>query len=381
MPIKKLLIITTSFLFCCVGFANEHGNKINSKTNELHNVSQQIKGLQKSINKDRDKQTSLQKDLRNTEISISHISQAIINTDIQLKKQSTSLKSLLEKQLEQEALLNQRKTALLQNIKTAYMLGHHDYLKLLLNPDTPDKLNRMLVYYKYIDQAHLKIIKQLDQTISEIKNTQFDIRNHTIELQSLEAQQQKDQHKLSQKLIERKAILSSVENSITTKSQKLQELIANKRALEQLIKRLKVTSFSFSQPSGSISKLRGKLLWPTQGRLTQHFGSLIPDTNMAANSVFIQAPAGQAIHAIYPGKVVFADWLRGLGLLLIIDHGHGFMSLYGHNHSLNKANGAFVNAGDIIAYVGQSGGNNQSGLYFQLRQNGQPLNPEQWCRG
>lgn len=167
-----------------------------------------------------------------------------------------------------------------------------------------------------------------------------------------------------------------------TKDQQLNTLLANKQALEQLVTQLNTPSPKtpvYQQPSQPFVNMQGKLTWPTVGQITQRFGSSVDQTSVTSEGVFISAPQNQPVRAVYPGRVIFAGWLRGIGMLIILDHGNGYMTLYGHDHSLFKKVGDVVKAGDEIADVGFSGGDQKSGLYFQIRANGQPLNPETWC--
>ena len=181
-------------------------------------------------------------------------------------------------------------------------------------------------------------------------------------------QLEKQQHK----------IVTHYDHLLQSNAQRIQRLNKNKAALENVINRLRYQSAKGVNGQKFV-KTKGHLLWPTQGKISEPYGHAMAG-NIKSNSVIIAAHSGQNVYAIASGKVVFSNWLRGFGLLIIIDHGNGYMSLYGYNRSLYKKTGDTVKAGDLIASVGQSGGQSKPGLYFALRHNNQPLNPSKWCK-
>ncbi len=287
---------------------------------------------------------------------------------------------LQEQARQQQLLLNQQQQLLAQQIRANYQLGKYQYVKLLLNQEDPNAISRLLTYFHYINKARVKIITKLNQALSALLDSKQKIVLHTEKLQTLINQQQQQQQQLITQQNYRQKVLQQLNASIDTKDKKLTMLTGNKSRLEQLINQLKESTWQ-AQPKQPFAAMKHKLPWPTAGRPQNMFGQSIDNSTLTYNGVMIKAPLGQAIKAVYPGKVVFANWLRGFGLLLIIEHGQGFMTLYAHNNSLYKKTGDRVRSGDLIATVGNSGGNEQNGLYFEIRRNGKPLNPLAWCSG
>lgn len=379
---RKIVYCCSLILFFATSAQAMFGSNenINDQTNELNQVSQQIQGLQNSISQDRNQQENLQQQLQQTETKIGSFGKNLVDTTNQLKQENMTLAQLQAQQSSYQIQYLTQQSDLANDIRAEYMLGQHNYVKLLLSQSDAADASRMLVYYKYINQDRLTIISAIKKTLLQLATNKAQIQMHYQKLKQLQAQQTLSKTALENELQTRQQVLSQVNNSIQSKGQQLANLTANKQALENLIAKLKATAVNFPQPTVPFAQMQGKLQWPTQGQITEHYGSSVDGTSMAATGIFITAPLQQPVRAVYPGRVVFADWLRGVGLLIIIDHGNGFMTLYGHNYSLYKKTGDIVRAGDEIATVGQSGGDDQTGLYFQIRENGQPLNPEQWCK-
>jgi septal ring factor EnvC (AmiA/AmiB activator) len=343
-------------------------------------VTRQIEGLQNALTQDRNQQVNIQEELKNIATHLDKISLSANKTNHELKHQNAILEQLHTKEESYQTQLMHQRDSLTHAIRAAYMLGQYPYLKLLLSQEGPNQMGRILIYYKYINAACLKTMSDLNSTIKDIKLTQQQIKMQKQKLQIIGQHENKQKNNLTITWQQRRQFLNHVKDSIHNKYQTLTTLIANKKALETLILSLKTVTVTFPQPKVPFSNLQGKLPWPVNGNIIQHFGRSIDGTHMAATGVIIAAPEGMPIRAVYPGRVVFAGWLRGLGLLIIIDHGHNYMTLYGDNRDLIKKTGDYVTAGTVIATSGPTSDANQSGLYFQLRDNGKPLNPELWCK-
>ncbi len=380
------LIVILTLALCAFYMASAQAtlaqtkSNIKQKSQQLHKVNQRITHIQHALVHDKSQRSDLQKRLRQTEINIGLISQKLNQLKPELEHQHHVLTKLQTQQRDYQQQLVKQRLALAKEVRAAYMLGQHQYVKILLNQHNPAMISRIIQYFKYINQARLKIIGRLQQTLAKLDQTQQQIAIHTRKLEQLYQQQQTAAKQLQDELTTRKKVLAQVNARIKTRGQRLKQLAENKTTLQHLIKKLRRQAQSIQQPKIPFSKMRGRLHWPTNGRIAMHFNSNILDSHLQYNAVLISAPSDQAVRAVYPGKVVFASWLRGIGLLIIINHGHGFLTLYGHDHSLLKHTGDTVNAGEIIATVGNSGGNEKSGLYFQIRDNGKPLNPETWCK-
>ncbi len=369
-----LLIGNIFFMFSSYAATSD----LKTKTKQLQQVNTQITNLQQVLSSAKDKRRTLLNELKHTEVYIGQLANQLNTITQQLTVQQNELKQLQEQAKQQQLQLNQQQQLLAQQVRANYQLGKYQYVKILLNQEDPSALSRLLTYFQYVSRARIKVIGKINQTLSALLDSKQKIVVLTEKLQTLLKQQQSQQQQLMTQQNYRQKVLSQLTSSIDTKDKKLTVLTNNKHRLEQLINQLKQSAWQ-AQPTQAFAAMKHKLPWPTAGRPQNIFGQQIDNSTLTYNGVLIKAPSGQAIKAIYPGKVVFANWLRGFGLLLIIEHGQGFMTLYAHNNSLYKKTGDWVKSGDLIATVGDSGGNDQNGLYFEIRRNGKPLNPMAWC--
>lgn len=284
----------------------------------------------------------------------------------------------------QQHLVEQR-DLLTQQTNATYFLVHD-------NSTTEDTQQRYFIYFNNLAHARADTINQYTQMLTELQSKKRQVTQQKVALQSNLSQQQKTQLQLTATQHKQQQALNQLSTQLQTKSETLKKLIANRHALEQLIKNLERAEKTRQQqrhlpvgwtplpPGVPFTQLQGRLPWPTEGQIVAHFGTSIEQSELKYTGVLIGAPTGQSVRAIYQGRVVFANWLQGLGLLIILDHDNGYLSLYGHNQTLYKKVGVVVKAGDMIATTGNSNGQGPSGVYFEIRHNSQPLNPERWCR-
>jgi len=347
---------------------------------ELEQLKGKIKSLQSNLASKQKQQSSAVKKLRSSEKKIATASKILRNTNSQLKRKEKQLKQLKNKQGNLQKDKGRQKKLLAEQLRSAYMNGKQEYLQLLLNQQDPEKLGRMLVYYDYMNKARSKQVNELQKTLEDLKIVDLEIQK---EIQGLEVLQQSKKEETKQLLSlkkKREKLIASLTKEISSTSDQLTELEINAQQLQQLIDSVQETieEMDFSQPLEGIKSLRGKLKWPTRGKQLRKFAS----TNQGQRStgVLIGGREGSEVEAIHHGRVVYADWLRGFGLLLILDHGKGYMSLYGYNQALYKDVGDWVEAGEAISTLGQSGGQKQPALYFELRHQGKAINPNKWLK-
>jgi septal ring factor EnvC (AmiA/AmiB activator) len=369
MSIQKIFIFSISLFFWQLAQAQLHN------TNPLQTKIQTIKS---SINQAETNQTTLHKTLRDTEIKIGDISFALHKTQQALKAQQQQMQHLDVNQNQYQSQVASQQAVLAEQLRTIYMIGHPSYLQVLLNQQNANQFSRMLVYYHYLVGHRIKLIQQYNQTLTVLNQTQQQIQQQAQQLLALENQQEAEKIQLEKQQQQRQQLLHSLHHEIQTKQQQLENLLANKHAFEQV-----VTHLQKAQPPAKLIAMpkhhQGKFPWPTLGNVIEHYGTAIDNSQLKTTSVVIKAPAAQKVYAVGAGTVVFADWMKGYGLLLIIDHNNGWMSIYGRNQSLYKKVGEQVKAGELIATVGSSGGFSTPGLYFALRHDGKPENPQQWC--
>jgi septal ring factor EnvC (AmiA/AmiB activator) len=351
-----------------------------NNTNKLHQLQSQIERLKTSLSSAHNQQAVLQHELKLAEINISDLNVQLKRTQQGLSQQQSLLKSLSQQQNKYQQQLFQQQQTLSTQLHAMYMLGQEQYLKVLLNQEDPNQFSRIFNYYRYINSRRMIIIKQFNTTLSALVQNKHQIQQQNKKLLTLETQLVQSKIQLEKSHSEREKLLRSLNNEIESKQQQLQTLSSNKQALENVIKRLSQASFFKRNPKSINSSLhQGKFPWPTQGRIIEGFGAPIQQSQLKSNGVLIAAKEGQNVYAVASGKVVFANWMAGYGLLIIIDHNNGFMTIYGRNQTLYKKVGDTLHAGDLIATVGNTGGYKASALYFGMRQNGQAVDPQRWC--
>lgn len=302
-----------------------------------------------------------------------------IQREIDSKQQK--LRTLSKESGKLQAAVKEQNQELSSQIKAAYAMGRKEKLKLLFTQQDPALSSRMLVYYRYLNHDRLEQLAQINDSLTRIDELEREKRLETGQLQVQMTLLQKTQAELADNRAQRKALLARLDAEHLSGRLKLKRLREGERRLQKLVESLQRRERrQASRPEGreAFAKLRGRLPWPAKGRIVKKFGS--PRVESRWDGVLIAADEGAEVRAVSPGKVVYADWFRGYGLLTIIDHGGGFMTLYAFNQSLYKAVGEPVASGEIIATVGRSGGRRTPGLYFGIRRRGKPINPVSWCR-
>jgi septal ring factor EnvC (AmiA/AmiB activator) len=380
--IKKTMItisLSMMVLVVPISYAADNSKDMNK---QLQAVNNQINDVQQTLSQDQVRQDKLEKELQKIEVTIGQLTENLHVLDKQISLQMTKLSLLQQQQTIYQQQLTEQQSALAAQMRAAYFMGQQNYFKLLLNQQNPADITRNMTYFKYLNQNRLTLISGLNNTLNQLLTNQQQITQQTKSLQQLRDQQRLQKQQLVRGQQARIQLLSRLNQQIDTNKQQLGALQSNKKNLQRLIEQLQREAGQTQIASMPIpfAKLKGALPWPTRGPITLHYDTPIDNSDLTSNGIIIKAPEGQNVYAIYPGRVMFAGWLKGFGLLMIIDHGNGYMSLYGRNQSLFRKSGQDVNAGDLIAQVGETGGYAQSGLYFEIRYNGDPINPEQWCK-
>jgi len=346
----------------------------------LNSVIQKIQTLKEDLFTAQSQSKTLQKNLQQTDISIGALAKNIQLTQTQLTEQKKLLAQMTQQNDQYQSQLEKQRTLLAAQIRSAYLLGNQPYLKLLLNQESPEKFSRYANYYQYINRARLQAIQSIKQLVIKINENETNIQQRTETLNQTYQQQQQQKQDLRKKELQRKQLLDETNKKIQGKNEQLNKLYEDKTQLETVIKKIAAQPVITRAPGKPFRQMRGQLQWPVVGRIIQHFNQPLAQGRLHSTGILIKAPAGQQVRAISSGKVVFADWLRGFGLLTIIKHGDNYLSLYGRNQSLYVKTGDTVQAGQMIATVGNSGGFQQNALYFEIRYKGAPSNPGLWLR-
>jgi len=351
------------------------------KAAELESVRTRIKDIENSILTARNEADQFFRELQENEVAAATVSERLQKIEQQIDSKVTGLVNLnLDKKAGLETLDKEREY-LAEQIRAAYKMGRNDYLKLLLNQENPALVGRMLGYYDYYNRVRTSRIDRISESIEEMALLEQNIQTETRQLDRLREEQLRKLEEFAQSRISRGEIIARLENYIDEQGEQLQILQQDELELESLVNSLRKEEsiVQIYEDMPPFNSLRGKLKWPAQGQIATRFGALRKGGKLKWQGVTINAENGTDVRAISPGKVIFADWFRNMGLLIILDHGEGFMSLYGHNERLMKKVGDWVPADETIAKVGDTGGQQQPNLYFEIRQGADPVNPGLWC--
>lgn len=432
----KQLLSTAGIIACCLfgglqqSFAAEAANP-ETKLSELKNTIEQLKKELISVKSNRE---SLSSELEASEKKISELNKKIEDLKAQLQNQQSSLNQLRGEREGLASAKKQQEAQVAQHLNAAYRLGNQSAIKLLLNQENPADLSRNLKYFEYLIAARNRQIQQFAGTIKRLNELEPAITAQSEQLE-LNKQGVESQRQALNELIDgRKRTLAKLNATIDDKDQALKAYEQDRKGLQEVMARIAQAEEKARQkaaartaekgelaqsetpgdknphPSvadkddeqtpipvksgkavtsaqtdsaplrGNLVQLKGELPWPTTGRLVNDFGTSRVAGKVNWEGIYIQGTMGAPVKAIARGKVVFADYLKGHGLLIIIDHGQGYLSLYAHNQSLMKKIGEPVEAGSVIASLGNTGGQADAGLYFELRHNGQPTNPKPWFK-
>lgn len=349
---------------------------------KLKQLRDSIAELKREINSVKTNRNSLQNKLQTSEEDISELLKKIdrLKGDLASQKKQLSLLNTERAQLQQKKRSQQKHIA--EEVNGAYRLGQQGNLRLLLNQQQPEKFSRQLRYYHYILDARQEKLSEFRETISRLDEIEPSILAKTKAISEQQGRLQSQHKDLSSRQAERRRTLAALNKTLASKDVQLQTKAANQKRLQKLLDEVGQTLANIKLPSNGVAfkKRRGKLKWPSSGRIRHRYGSPRADGKLKWQGVFIRANNGRPVRSIHHGRVVFSDYLKGHGMLIIVDHGEGYMSLYAHNQTLLKDTGDWVDSNDIIAKVGNTGGLEEAGVYFEIRYKGNPTNPARWCR-
>lgn len=346
---------------------------------ELEEVRERISDLKQSMDKaarDRDRVTV---ELQAAEIAIAEQRKRLGDLERErayTEKRRSELDAAIGRyQVEVE----QESGTLADQIRAAYMSGNQERLRLLLNQRDPATLGRLMAYYRYLNEYRSNNIETLNGRLRDLANLRSEVAAEEARLVSIARQREQELAELDAAQQQRRTLLASLQQRINSEGEEIDRLAAQEKDLARLIAEL--TRILSDYPISSedpFTAHKGRLTWPVAGALIHDFGQPRAGSQLKWNGVVLSAPRGQEVRAVYHGRVVFSDWLAGMGLLVIVDHGEGYMTLYGYNETTLKNAGDWVAPGDVIATVGDSGGQQQSALYFEVRKNTRPENPRSW---
>ncbi len=383
-------LLTFSLLSIPPSFADEkqlskteRSKQVNAK--KLNEVLKAIAQQEANINKVSKDRKSLEQQLKNDDLAISKVAKAINDTNKQLADTTNKIIKLNKQKQQLTTQKKQQENLLAKQLRAAYTTGQHDYLKLLLNQEKTDKIQRTISYYQYFNNARITQINTFKKTLTQLQQISLEHQKQIESLQLLKDQQNQQRSALKKSKKLRNITLQALNKKLLSTKQQLTKLKSEETNLATTLKQLEALALAEKAKAKNnvkltgLSKLKRKLTWPVKGRITHRFGSK-KQGYLKWKGVLMKAPIGRQVQTIHNGTILFSDWLKGYGLVTVVDHGNGYMSLYAHNQTLLKSVGDRVETGEPIALVGQSGGQEQPGLYFEIRYRGNAVNPKLWCK-
>jgi septal ring factor EnvC (AmiA/AmiB activator) len=377
-------LLAACALLCTTGAQAQ--TKDDQRSSEEAQAKQKLDDVRAEIRRtaEAQKQIAAQKNdtteaLRAQELKISATAKEVRVLDQKLEGQQARLAQLVKQRDGLEATLKTQREALAALLRSAYAMGRNEELRLLLAQDEVGSIGRLIAYYQYFERARVAEIEHLLKDLEALAQVQADIEQETARIAESRAARMTDADRLEAERAERRQVLATLEATLHDQQSRLAALGKDEKGLLQLLEKLRdVFADIPKQIAGAepFAQLRGRLLIPLHGSLQT--GSAGDEKD--SHGVLIVAAEGGEVHAVSHGRVVFADWLRGYGLLLIVDHGDGYLSLYGCNESLLKDVGDWVDTNEVVATSGASGGRKTPGLYFELRHDGKPLDARAWLK-
>ncbi len=347
---------------------------------QLQSVKAEIERITREVRQDQVERDRLTRELRSAEESVGKAREGLDSVRRNRAVTAARRTSLAADRRTREADLAQNRGALAAQLRAAYLIGPEEPLKLLLNQQDPERAGRMFVYYSYFGRARAQQIALIENDVHAISELDGQLESEDDRLAQLEAQQRSQLADLETARSRRSDVLASLTAESNTRAQSLERLKSQQSGLEKLLAELRRAIEQFPvNGNDAFARLRGKLAWPVSGKLVARFGEQRAG-GVKWDGVLVATDRGAPVRAIYRGRVIYADWLPGLGLLSIVDHGDGYMSLYGHNERLYKAVGERVNAGDTLGSAGDSGGSSRPELYFEIRKAGKAVDPRPWFK-
>lgn len=349
---------------------------------KLQHLRDRIGSLQARMDRTRGEQNQLTQELRESERLVGKLTRRLRVLGGRLARQQEKLHKLRTKEQSDSRALVAERVALAEQIRAAYAAGRQERIKLLLNQEDPATLSRVLTYYDYLHRYRAQRMSELQARLAELAHTRELIDEETSQLADLQQKAKVEKLALEDSQTRRRKVVVALAKDLLSQGEEMHRLQRDEQELRNLLQGLREALSDIppeTDAAQNFAERRGELAWPSDGRLAISFGQ--PKIgNLRWDGVMISAPEGREVRAVHAGRVAYADWLRGFGLLLIIDHGDGYMTLYGHNQSLFKETGDWVTAGEAVAAVGNSGGREKTGVYFGIRYQGKPVDPVKWCR-
>ena len=414
---KRISIVLAAILLASLSSTSFAASKSERKPKEkLDSIHERIESLKKELNTTKEAHADAADALKKSEKAISESNRKLFELRQEQNKHNQRLDLLQSQKSNLETTIEGQKRLLAQQLYHQYLHGRESYLQIILQEKDPSAAARQVQYFGYVSKARSQLIASTKSNLNQVAKLNEETSQALKEVVTLKGKQEAERKNLETQKTARGKVLQELAGKIQSQSKEIEKLKRDERNLSELVERLaraasekqanqaktkpqeqasnKATEEAQNRPAqmlgrnetlpsssfGGVSfgELRGKLNLPVRGEITNRFGSAREDTGVTWKGLFIKSAEGNEVKSIANGRVVFADWMRGFGNLMIIDHGDGYMSLYGNNQALLRKMGDTVKGGDTIASVGNSGGNSTSGLYYELRNRSKPFDPMSW---
>lgn len=358
---------------------------LEARRQSLEAIERQIQGLKQELTARRADRRALIEELEARERTLAELSLSNRELERQIAEHQRNAAALRSRQSEEQAALDAELKELAKLLRTAYILGRADRLRLLLNQEDPGRASRILSYFAYLNRERMRRLQSIQQRADQLERLARYTETESQRLSQLSREQEATRQRLEQAQQQRARLLRELEATIDSRAAALEGLQHEVESLKLLVEHLRQQAqirAELNIQRASFAELKGRLDWPLlEGRILVPFGARKSGSNLNWDGVLLAAREGEEVKAVKDGRVVYADWLRGFGLLIVIDHGDGYMTLYGHNQTLLREVGEWVATGDPIALSGKGDGRPEPVLYFAIRHNGRPQDPEVWCAG
>jgi septal ring factor EnvC (AmiA/AmiB activator) len=347
---------------------------------QIEDLKERIEDINDWLAEAEEDRSALERQLAATEKTISRLSRERRSLREKAEQQQQRLRELETEADELTRTLDRQRESLKKQIRAAWMEGDAPAVKVLLNEIDPDRIARTMTYYEYLSKDTVTRLEAFRKSLQELKDTRAAVQATRVELARTEENVASRQEQLTESREQRQQTLAALNADIRNRLSEREELEADRKRLEKLLAEVQQAINNIPSPNESqpFASLRDKLPWPAQGKVLSGYGDRYADGKLRRNGLLIRTEEEAEVRAIHYGRVVFANWLRGFGLITIIDHGDGYMTLYGHSSSLFTSPGDWVAAGEPIALAGRTGGTDSPALYFEVRHNGKPDNPGRW---
>jgi septal ring factor EnvC (AmiA/AmiB activator) len=345
----------------------------------LAEVRSRIVALEKEFQKQTERRGATELELQKAERSESGLRRRLADTNGQLTTSREKLESLQNEAKDMHSEVRVYQAELEQQLRLAYVAGQDGWLQMILSERDPIQMGRELVYYSYIARQRHGLMDAVRDKLAQLDETRLSMEREEERLSEIQRDERERLKQISQAREERHLALADINKGIATQSDQITRLQGEAESLEALVAELtRVLADLPINDSTRFVDRKGQMNWPADGRLTRKFGQSKADGHLRWDGVLLAAGAGTEVRVVHHGRVVFSDWLSGMGLLVVVEHGDGYLTLYGHNQDVVSEVGEWVNPDSVIAHVGDSGGQATSGLYFEIRKNGQPVDPHSW---